>query len=158
LDLLRPGLLEGVTVRVCGSGPFGEHVAARFAALGSATVETTPDVLVWDASTPPMSVDDVRAALDDGWDVIHAVANGGMLERGGKIVLLAPAPGDAHAEAARAGLENLARTLSIEWARFNVRPVAIHPAGDGEPVAELCAYLASPAGDYFSGCVFSLSA
>jgi NAD(P)-dependent dehydrogenase (short-subunit alcohol dehydrogenase family) len=82
-----------------------------------------------------------------------------MLERGGLFLLIAPPPGDAHAEAARAGLENLARTLSIEWARFNVRPVAIHPAGgDEHAVAEICAYLASEAGGYFSGCVFSLAA
>jgi NAD(P)-dependent dehydrogenase (short-subunit alcohol dehydrogenase family) len=112
---------------------------------------------VWDASAPPSSVEDVRAALDEGWDAIHAAAGEGMLERGGKVLLLAPPPGDAHAEAARAGLENLARTLSIEWARFGVRPVAIHPAADAAAVAEVCAYVASRAGDYFSGCVFALS-
>ena len=66
--------------------------------------------------------------------------------------------GDAHAEAARAGLENLARTLSIEWARLGIRPVAIHPGTEtpaGE-VAELAAFLASPAGAYYSGCRFDL--
>jgi hypothetical protein len=151
MELLRPGLLEGVTFRAGGA------IADRLKALG-ATAAEAPDVLVWDASGPPASVEDVRAALEDGWDAIHATASGGMLERGGLILLIAPAPGDAHAEAARAGLENLARTLSIEWARFNVRPVAIHPAGDdAAAVAEVCAYLASEAGAYFSGCVFSLS-
>ncbi|HVE67771.1 MAG TPA: hypothetical protein VNB64_04245, partial [Solirubrobacteraceae bacterium] len=63
-----------------------------------------------------------------------------------------------HAEAARAGLENLARTLSIEWARHNVRIVAVHPGthtSAGE-VAALTAFLASPAGEYYSGCRFSL--
>jgi citronellol/citronellal dehydrogenase len=78
---------------------------------------------------------------------------------GGKIVLLAPPP-DAgpHAEAARDALENLARTLSIEWARHGIRITAITPgtATTAGEVASLVAYLASPAGDYFSGCRFSL--
>jgi branched-chain amino acid aminotransferase len=46
----------------------------------------------------------------------------------------------------------MARTLSIEWARLGIRPVAVHP-GTATPageVAELAAYLASPAGAYFS--------
>jgi NAD(P)-dependent dehydrogenase (short-subunit alcohol dehydrogenase family) len=75
-------------------------------------------------------------------------------------VLLAPRPGTAEAEAARAGLENLARTLSVEWARFQVRPVAILPGDATSPaeVAELAAFLASPAGAYYSGCAFTLGA
>jgi citronellol/citronellal dehydrogenase len=79
---------------------------------------------------------------------------------GGLVVLLAPPPGGAEASAARAGLENLARTLSIEWARFGVRPVAVLPGPATTPgeVAELVAYLASPAGAYYSGCAFTLGA
>ena len=95
----------------------------------------------------------MRATLDGAWDAIQPAAQGPKL-----IVLLAPPPGDAHAEAARAGLENLARTLSIEWARLGIRPVAIHP-GTATPageVAELAAFLASPAGAYYSGCRFDL--
>ena len=63
-----------------------------------------------------------------------------------------------HARAARAGLENLARTLSIEWSRFAVTPVAIAPGARTQPaeIAKLCAYLASPAGAYFSGCLLDL--
>jgi NAD(P)-dependent dehydrogenase (short-subunit alcohol dehydrogenase family) len=63
-----------------------------------------------------------------------------------------------HAAAARAGLENLARTLSIEWARHGVTPVAIAPGPDSSAgeVAALVAYLASPAGSYFSGCLLDL--
>ncbi len=105
--------------------------------------------------------------LDASWNVTRAVANRAFLPegRGGRIVYLAPPP-DAgeHADAARAGLENLARTLSIEWARHAVTTVAIAPGAantvgaanaPGE-VAALTAYLASPAGAYFSGCLLDL--
>ncbi|HLM85296.1 MAG TPA: hypothetical protein VK272_03810 [Solirubrobacteraceae bacterium] len=99
---------------------------------------------------------------------------------GGRIVYLvpardlgasSPAPSPApspegegeHVEAACAGLENLARTLSIEWARHEVTAVAIAPGAVGVAEAEaaaevavLTAYLASPAGAYFSGCLLDL--
>jgi NAD(P)-dependent dehydrogenase (short-subunit alcohol dehydrogenase family) len=101
------------------------------------------------------------ACLDASWNVTRAVANRAFLpeSRGGRIVYLAP-PADAgeHADAARAGLENLARTLSIEWARHSITTVAIAPGAvtaSGE-VAALTAYLASPAGAYFSGCLLDL--
>ena len=60
--------------------------------------------------------------------------------------------------AAAAGLENLARTLSIEWARFQVQAIALAP-GEGlgdDALSEVVAYLASPAGAYFSGCLLDL--
>ena len=60
--------------------------------------------------------------------------------------------------AVRAGLENLARTLSVEWARYGITAVAITPGTsttDAE-LAELVCFLASPAGGYFSGCRFDL--
>jgi NAD(P)-dependent dehydrogenase (short-subunit alcohol dehydrogenase family) len=107
----------------------------------------------------------LRRAVDDGWNVVRAVVNARWIpqgegaggEGGGKVVLLAP-PGDAgqHANAVGAALENAARTLSVEWARFGVRITAIRPragAADDER-AELVAFLASPAGDYFTGCSF----
>ncbi len=102
------------------------------------------------------------ACLDASWNVTRAVANRAFLPdgRGGRIVYLAP-PADAgeHADAARAGLENLARTLSIEWARYAITTVAIAPAAAAtatSEVAALIAYLASPAGAYFSGCQLDL--
>ncbi len=100
-------------------------------------------------------------AMEACWLASRTLANECFLadERGGQIVLIAPSP-DAgeHAGAALAGLENLARTLSIEWARFGVRVVAIAPGAVAPPaeVATLVAYLASPAGDYFSGCLLDL--
>ena len=110
------------------------------------------DVLVWDGAELGG-----RAALDAAWDAIQPAVAGG-LAGGGLIVLIAPPPGDAHAEAARAGLENMARTLSIEWARLGIRPVAVLPgaATAAGEVAELVAFLASPAGAYYSGCRFEL--
>ena len=74
----------------------------------------------------------------------------------GMIILVAPPPGDAHRAAARAGLENLARTLSIEWARHQIRPVAILPGRRprGDRGARRVPRLA--AGAYYSGCAFTL--
>ncbi len=171
--VLRDGVLDGVAVVAAGSGELGGAVRERAAALGARVAELAvdpwgdepsfegdADVLVWDASAPPVA-DGVRAALDGAWLAIRPVAAAAMIEYGGGlIVLLAPRPGSAAAEAARAGLENLARTLSVEWARFGVRPVAILPGDATSPaeVAELVAFLASPAGEYYSGCAFTLGA
>jgi NAD(P)-dependent dehydrogenase (short-subunit alcohol dehydrogenase family) len=152
-EVLRPGVLEGVGVSVAGAGPLGEAVLARARALGAGEGD---DVLVVDAAAMfagAAGVEAVRGALDGAWAAIQPHASGAKL-----ILLLAPPPGDAHSEAARAGLENLARTLSIEWARLGIRPVAIHPseATPAGEVAELAAFLASPAGAYYSGCRFDL--
>jgi citronellol/citronellal dehydrogenase len=104
--------------------------------------------------------------LDEAWGITRAVATRGFIElqSGGRIVYVAPAAAgtptqeDCHAEAARAALENLARTLSIEWARYGINPVTIAPGASTAPseLAALVAYLASPAGAYFSGCLLDL--
>jgi citronellol/citronellal dehydrogenase len=93
-------------------------------------------------------------------------------------------PGMAHSSAARAAVENLTRVLSIEWARFGIKLTALaagafdtdtlrtkypKPVVEGvagtvplgrlgteEEFAWLVAYLASPAGDYFSGAILTL--
>jgi hypothetical protein len=97
----------------------------------------------------------------DAWQAVREVAVGALFEaeEPGKIVLLAPRP-DAgpYAEAARAGLENLSRTLSVEWARHQVTVVTVAPGGrteEGE-LAELVCFLCSPAGAYLSGCRLAL--
>jgi NAD(P)-dependent dehydrogenase (short-subunit alcohol dehydrogenase family) len=106
----------------------------------------------------------LRNCLDAAWNITRAVVNLAFLAAESssstrRIIYLAPAP-DAgeHSGAACAGLENLSRTLSTEWARHGITVVTIAP-GDttaaGE-VAALCAYLASPAGAYFSGCLLDL--
>ena len=93
-------------------------------------------------------------------------------------------PGMAHSSAARAAVENLTRVLSIEWARFNVRLTALaaghfatetlrtkYPQavvdnvahsvplgrmGTEEEFAWAIAYLASPAGDFYSGSILTM--
>lgn len=132
----------------------------------------------------------VRLNLEGTWLMTHAVATRSMIPsgRGGKVisVTLSPhhgLPGMAHSSAARAGVENLMRELSIEWARYGIRTTALaaghfetealqkYPEpvrksvartvplqrlGDPEEHAWLVAYLASPAGDYYSGAVITL--
>jgi NAD(P)-dependent dehydrogenase (short-subunit alcohol dehydrogenase family) len=105
--------------------------------------------------------DALLGAMQATWDAARAFASEALIakERSGRIVLLAPPPtAGEHADAARAGLENLARTLSIEWARYGILTVTIAP-GENTTAGELATvvgYLASPAGDYFSGCLLDL--
>jgi hypothetical protein len=141
--ILRRGVLDGVRVVAAGA------IADRLTSLGAELAAEAPDVLVFEGSG------EVPAVLDEAWDAIRAALRDEQL-----IVLIAPPPGDPHAEAARAGLENMARTLSIEWARRAIRPVAVTPGKATRPaeVAELVAFLASPAGAYYSGCRFDLGA
>lgn len=176
--LLRPGLLDGVTVALGGGGAFGPELAALGATpatlpvtLDEASAEEharaarvahgAPRLLVHDLR-PRFGVgghDGLRATLDVAWVTIRAVANaawiGDEAAAPGKVVLVAPPPRaeDPASEGVRGAAENLARTLSIEWARHGIRIVALTPGpgtGEGE-LAALAAYLASPAGDYFSG-------
>jgi hypothetical protein len=113
------------------------------------------DVAVWDGS----QLTEPREALDAAWDAVLPAAEAMIAGSGGLLVLLAPRPGGSGAEATRAGLENMARTLSIEWARHAVRPVTILPGTATSPaeVAELVAFLASRAGAYYSGCALTLA-
>jgi len=124
------------------------------------------------------------------WNMTHAVATKAFIpQRSGKVVsvTLSPhngMPGMVHSGAARAAVENMMRTLSIEWSRFGIRLCAIAPGqfetevfrtkyppelvemaprtvplgrlGRPEEVAWLIAYLASPAGDFFSGAVLTI--
>jgi len=166
--ILREGVLAGTQIVAAGAGELGAAVRERAAALGADVVsrdvdpagdevafEGNADVLVFDGS----EIEGVQAVLDGAWLTVRPVARGAMIDHGGgRIVLIAPRPGSAQAEAARAGLENMARTLSVEWARFQVRPVAILPGDATSPgeVAELVAFLASRAGEYYSGCAFTL--
>jgi NAD(P)-dependent dehydrogenase (short-subunit alcohol dehydrogenase family) len=161
---------EGLGARVAEMSLLDDDGVANDEATVDAAVERmlgevgSVELLAVDASCV-LSAGYARAALVGGleasWNVTRALANQSLIPggRGGRIVYIAPSPNAGeHAEAARAGLENLARTLSIEWARHAITPVAIAPGADttADEVAALVAYLASPAGAYFSGCELDL--
>jgi citronellol/citronellal dehydrogenase len=124
------------------------------------------------------------------WLMTHAVATKAFIPQGGGKVLsvtLSPhngMPGMVHSGAARAAVENMTRTLSVEWARFAIRltalaagqfgtetmrtkypkevvegvprTVPLQRLGTEEEWAWLVAYLASPAGDFYSGGVITM--
>jgi len=134
-----------------------ELVGAALARAGSL------QALVLDGASlfgEPDGRDALIACLASAWNASRATARLALLggHGGGRIVLIAPRAGREHAAAAAAGLENLARTLSIEWARHGVTTVALAPAAETseEDLATLACYLLSPAGAYFSGCLMDL--
>jgi citronellol/citronellal dehydrogenase len=124
------------------------------------------------------------------WLMSHAAATKAFIPAGaGKIlsVTLSPhngMPGMVHSGAARAAVENMMRTLAIEWARFGITTCAVaagqfatetlltkYPpevvaqleksipvgrTGRPEELAWLLAYLASPAGDFYSGTTITI--
>jgi NAD(P)-dependent dehydrogenase (short-subunit alcohol dehydrogenase family) len=124
------------------------------------------------------------------WQMTHGAATKAFIPQGeGKVISITVSPhmgfpGMVHTGAARAAVESMTRTLSVEWARFGTRLVAVaigqfdtetlrtkYPKaivenvagtvplgrlGTEEEMAWLVAYLASPAGDFFSGCVITL--
>jgi NAD(P)-dependent dehydrogenase (short-subunit alcohol dehydrogenase family) len=178
MTILREQLLAGRAIALAGE--VGDVIAHAVAALGARLERLDPledeeaaaqwarersplDALVCDAggSFGAGEGNGLRAAIDTTWAAIRALATGALVEqeRPAKIVLLAPRP-DAgrYAPAARSALENLARTLSVEWARYGITAVAIAPgpATSEDEIAQLVAFLLSPAGEYYSGCRFEL--
>lgn len=142
----------------------------------------------------------VEAMSAKGWDAVirnnlngtfymtHAVATKAMLaQRRGRMVnvianVVRGFPGMAHTGAARAGVENLTRSLAIEWAQRGIRINAVAPGsniktsgtaqygdhflelarkatplkrhGTAEEVARLIVFLASDANDYITGATY----
>ena len=124
------------------------------------------------------------------WQMTHAAATKAFIpQKAGKVVSITVSPhmgfpGMVHTGAARAAVENMMRTLSVEWARFGIRTVAVavgqfdtetlrtkYPKavvdsvastvplgrlGTEDEMAWLIAYLASPAGDFYSGTVITI--
>src|SRR5437764_14607813 len=143
MTILRGNLLAGRTVAVRPAAPAAEAGADALAAalLEYGAVLHEPetaagaavDALVHDARDGFGSggAAALLASLEAAWAEIEHVANAGLIAsgQGGKIVLIAPHPaaGDC-APAASAALENLARTLSVEWARYGITVSAIVPA------------------------------
>jgi NAD(P)-dependent dehydrogenase (short-subunit alcohol dehydrogenase family) len=177
VTVLRSGLLDGRAVALAGG--VSTAVSRALCGLGAGVHELDPALdedgvrdwagavaalhaLVFDAGPTFAGGGQAQlgAALEVAWVATRGVATGALIPAGaGKVLLVAPRQGrDSFASAARAALENLARTLSVEWARYGVSAVAIAP-GPGttdEELAELVSYLISPAGEYFSGCLFEL--
>jgi citronellol/citronellal dehydrogenase len=157
----------GATVERHDGAPLDDAAAATFAA-GVVERHGGLNTLVLDAASAfaaavpgAVGADALRAAADPAWAAARAAATAAMIDAdgGGKVVVIAPRPGaGARAAATRAALENLARTLSIEWSRYAIRTTAILPGDATSPqeVGAVVTFLASPAGDYYSGCVMDL--
>ncbi len=126
------------------------------------------------------------------WLMTHAAATKAMIPAGGGKVLsvtLSPhngMPGMVHSGAARAAVENMMKTLSIEWSRHGVllcalaagqfdtetlrtkypqvvvdnvaATVPLQRLGTEEEWAWLVAYLSSDAGNFFSGTTITMDA
>lgn len=124
------------------------------------------------------------------WNMTHAAATKAMIpQSSGRIlsVTLSPhygMPLMVHTAAARAAVESMTRTLSIEWARFGITlcalaagtiatetfvtkypPALQEAARTGQPISRLgaeedwasfVAYMSSDATSYFTGCVLTM--
>ena len=178
MTVLRHGLLDGRAVAVAGGvpplvieglGELGARVEQLDVGLDEdrarewATEASPLHALIYDAGPAFGDGGQVRLgeALERAWLAIRGVATGALIPGGaGKVLLIAPRSGAGSLAApARAALENLARTLSVEWARYGVTAVTLAPGdltSDAE-LAELVCFLVSPAGEYFSGCVFEMA-
>ena len=163
MTALRPELLAGRTVSLVGDAPAVKSRLTELGAHGEPGTSESADAIVYDAA--PAFGDGGREGLREasahGWTAIRELATGALIgnERGGTVVIIAPRPdAGAFAGAAVAALESLARTLSVEWARYGITATVITPGTDttDDQIAELACFLVSPAGDYFSGCRFSL--
>jgi NAD(P)-dependent dehydrogenase (short-subunit alcohol dehydrogenase family) len=177
MTVLRPGLLDDRAIALAGgvAPAIGQALAGLGAAVHELDAAFDEDgAAEWAAAVAPLHAvvfdaattfgeggqAHLAAALEAAWVAARGVATGALIPGGGgKVLLIGPrAAGGSFSGAARAALENLARTLSVEWARYGVTAVAIAPGArtTDDELAEIVCYLASLAGEYFTGCVFEL--
>ena len=126
----------------------------------------------------------IRNNLVGTWAMTHAVANKAMIpQKRGRIVniiasIIRGFPGMVHTGAARAGVDNMTKTLAVEWALHGIRANAVAPGvivtsgtkqyppelldsaekanplhrlDTAEEVAHLITYLASRYADFITG-------
>jgi len=129
----------------------------------------------------------IRNNLIGTWSMTHAVANKAMIpQKRGRIVnviaqIIRGFPGMVHTGAARAGVDNMTKTLAVEWAIHGIRVNAVAPGvivtsgtkqyppelletaekanplhrlGTAEEVSHLITYLASRYADFVAGQTF----
>ncbi|MCA9604583.1 MAG: SDR family oxidoreductase [Myxococcales bacterium] len=129
----------------------------------------------------------VRNNLLGTYNFIHKTANLAFIpQKRGRIVnviaqIARGFPGMVHTGAARAGVENMTKTLAVEWAQFGIRVNAVAPGvirtsgldqyppellvaavkaiplrrlGAAEEVSHMITYLASPQADFVTGQIF----
>lgn len=129
----------------------------------------------------------IRNNLVGTWAMTHAVANKAMIpQKRGRIVnvianVIRGFPGMVHTGAARAGVDNMTKTLAVEWAMHGIRTNAVAPGvivtsgtkqyppelldsaekanplhrlGTAEEVSHLITYLASRYADFITGQTF----
>lgn len=129
----------------------------------------------------------VRNNLTGTWTMTHAVANKAMIpQKRGRIInviaqVIRGFPGMVHTGAARAGVDNMTKTLAVEWAVHGIRVNAIAPGvivtsgtkqyppslldnaekanplkrlGTAEEVSHLITYVASRYADFVAGQTF----
>lgn len=129
----------------------------------------------------------VRNNLVGTWSMTHAVATKAMIpQKRGRIVnviaqIIRGFPGMVHTGAARAGVDNMTKTLAVEWAVHGIRVNAVAPGvivttgtkqyppalldnaeksnplkrlGTAEEVSHLITYLASRYADFVAGQTF----
>jgi citronellol/citronellal dehydrogenase len=129
----------------------------------------------------------IRNNLIGTWSVTHAVATRAMIpQKKGRIInviaqIIRGFPGMVHTGAARAGVDNMTKTLAVEWAVHGIRVNAVAPGvivtsgtkqyppelletaakanplhrlGTAEEVSHLITYLASRYADFVTGQTF----
>jgi hypothetical protein len=183
MGLLREKLLEGRRIAVAGLAPTPvtealQRLGAQIESLNVEELSTDEDrVGEWARARAPLhglvygsgaafgagGQTGLDATLERTWVAVREVALGALIEAPSpaKLLLIAPRPDSGPlASAACAALENLSRTLSVEWARYFVTAVLIAPGerSTDQQLAELACFALSEAGEYLSGCRLEVGA